>query len=636
MQNSPDQPGTPQNADVLTRAIAAIGIVYGDIGTSPLYTMRECFAGAFVMDPTPDNILGILSVIFWAMLLVTTVKYVIFILRADNEGEGGILALHALIQNRLGESGRAHGLLPAGATLAAGLFGAALLYGDSMITPAISVLSAIEGLDVATPMFSSFVVPATLVILTLLFLIQRHGTGTVGTFFGPLMCLWFVVLAVLGGHQIAEHPEVLAAVSPYYAVNFFWSHGWPGFMALGAVVLALTGAEALYADMGHFGRTPIRMAWFIMVFPSLLINYFGQGALLLGSPEAVSNPFYLLAPAWALYPLVGLSTAATVIASQAVISGAFSLTRQAVQLGYFPRLEIIHTSSEAIGQIYIPRVNWGLLATIFPLVLIFQSSSNLAAAYGVAVTATMVLTTLLFHVVLRRIWGWNALSAGLIIGFFLIIDLSFFASNAIKISEGGWLPLVLALATFILFTTWKRGRKILFERLTEETLPLDQFLKRIAVKSPIRVPGTSIFMTGSTDGVPHALLHNLKHNKVLHERVVLLTVVTRNVPHVPQDQRIAVTTLPANFYRILVSYGFTEDPDVPRDLEAAIEHGLDLNMMDTSFFLGRETLYPARPPKMALWREVVFIWMSRNAISATDFFKIPPNRVVELGTQIGL
>lgn len=633
---SATETSSSRNNDGLTRAIGAIGIVYGDIGTSPLYTMRECFAGAFRMEVSPGNVLGILSVIFWAMLMVVTIKYVIFILRADNEGEGGILALHALIQRTMGADGKTSGLLPAGGMLAAGLFGAALLYGDSMITPAISVLSAVEGLDVATPLLSPFVVPITLVILVLLFLVQSHGTGTVGALFGPVMVVWFLVLAVLGAVQIVTHPEVLAAINPVYAVDFFWRHGWPGFMALGAVVLALTGAEALYADMGHFGRRPIQLAWFLLALPALLLNYFGQGALLLSHPAAVESPFYLMAPGWALYPLVALATIATVIASQAVISGAFSLTRQAVQLGYFPRLEIVHTSSEEIGQIYIPRANWGLLATVVPLVLVFQSSSSLAAAYGVAVTATMVLTTLLFHVVLRRVWGWSALSAGIVVGFFLTIDLCFFASNALKISEGGWLPLLLASGTFILFTTWKRGRSILFERLREEAVPLDLFLKRITDKSPMRVPGTAIFMTGSQDGVPHALLHNLKHNKVLHQRVILMTVITRNVPHVPKHHRLEVRPLDKNFFRVIISYGFTEDPNVPQDLEEAAEHGLEVNMMETSFFLGRETLYPARPPRMALWREIMFIWMSRNAISATDFFKIPPNRVVELGTQIGL
>ncbi|CAK0763050.1 putative potassium transport system protein kup [Azospirillaceae bacterium] len=632
-------------------AISAIGIVYGDIGTSPLYTMRECFNGAYVMEPIPENILGILSLIFWSMAVVITLKYVTFIMKADNKGEGGILALQALMLHTLGSGGSAgkrRDSMISNFLLGLGLFGAALFYGDSMITPAISVLSAIEGMDVATPLFRPYVVPITLAVLACLFAFQRHGTGRVGALFGPIMCAWFISLGILGFRWITLAPEVLIALNPYYVFQFFATHQIPGILVLGGVVLALTGAEALYADMGHFGCKSIRVAWFLIVMPCLLLNYFGQGALLLINPAAVENPFFRLVPTWGVFPMVIMSTAATVIASQAVISGAFSLTRQAIQLGYWPRMKIQHTSSDEIGQIYIPSINWFLLLAIIALVLIFQSSSNLAAAYGVAVTGTMVITTILFYVVARHAWGWSRWMARPIVGVFLLIDLSFFASNAMKIMEGGWLPLAVALLAFILMTTWKSGRALLEQLLSETDLPLEYFLKRAMIKPPTRVAGTAIFMTSDQNGVPQPLLHNMKHNKILHQRVIFLTVQTEDVPYVAEGKRFEIIPLEQNFFRVLLRYGFIEDPNIPKDLENCRKAGLEFDMMDTSFFIGRETMVLsteqklpfwkrlAFPWKMPTWQKSVFIWMARNAVSITEFFKIPANRVVELGTQLEL
>lgn len=611
--------------------VGAIGIVYGDIGTSPLYTMKEVFGGTHPVLLSHDNVLGILSVIFVSLLIVVSLKYVLFIMRADNRGEGGIMALMALTQRVSVAGTRSRWLM-----MVMGIFGAALFYGDGMITPAISVLSAVEGLEVATPLLKPYVIPITLGVLAGLFMIQRRGTADVGALFGPAMCIWFAVLAVLGIHNIIDQPSVLQALNPVYAVNFFIDHKGHGFMALGAVVLALTGAEALYADMGHFGRPPITRAWFWFVLPALVLNYFGQGALLIHDPNAVRNPFYLLVPAWGLLPLVVLATVATIIASQAVISGAFSLTRQAIQLGYCPRMEILHTSAKEIGQIYVPAVNWTLLIMIIALVLGFRSSSSLAAAYGIAVTGTMVITTVLAFVVVRKLWGWNAFASGAVVTGLLAIDLAFLGANIVKIEHGGWFPLVVGIVIFTLMSTWKRGREMVFERLHTNEIALQPFLDGIAKHPPTRVPGTAVFMTAQPEGVPHALLHNLAHNKVLHERVALLTVVTEDVPWVSEARRLTVQALGNNFYRITIRYGFKDDTDIPKALHLCTEHGVECNMMETSFFLSRETLIPTIAPGMALWRERLFASMARNAGAAMAFFKIPTNRVVELGTQIEL
>ncbi len=616
---------------LLVMSLAALGIVFGDIGTSPLYALRVCFFGDYGVPATRDNVLGALSLIFWSLIIVISIKYLVFIMRADNHGEGGILALMALARPESGEGVGRRWLL-----LALALFGAALIYGDGMITPAISVLSAVEGLAVAAPVFHSLVQPATIVILILLFLIQRKGTARVGSLFGPVMLVWFTVLALLGIRGIVHHPGVLAALSPYYAFHFFASNAIHGFLALGAVFLVVTGGEALYADMGHFGKNPIRFAWFVLVLPVLLLNYFGQGALILGAPETAKNPFFLLAPNWALYPLILLSTMATIIASQAIISGSFSLTRQAVQLGFSPRLNIRHTSYSKIGQIYVPFVNWTLMVTAIALVIGFRTSDNLAAAYGVAVSTTMVISTLLFYVVAREKWGWPRWLITLVVAFFLVADLSFFSANIIKIDHGGWFPLLVAAVLFATMSTWKRGRRILRERLGEKMVPMDLFLGEIEKNQPYRVPGTAIYMTGTPNGVPPALLHNFKHNKVLHEQVALLTTITEDVPKVPPKERLEVADLGSGIHRIIAHYGFMEIPNVPKLLKKAQAKGLAFDMMKTSFFLGRETLIPTKRPGMAIWREWLFALLSRNSQRATSFFGIPVNRVVELGVQIEL
>ncbi|MDY7225681.1 potassium transporter Kup [Hyalangium rubrum] len=633
-------PGAPPVEPDISRrtaalALGALGVVYGDIGTSPLYSLRECFSGPHGITPTPANVMGVLSLIFWALFIIISVKYLLFVLRADNRGEGGILALLALVMQRPKGSQASRPGRPLLVML--GLFGAALLYGDGIITPAVSVLSAVEGLSVATPIFKPYIVPITLVILLALFLVQRHGTGGIGTVFGPVMCLWFVTLAVLGGKELVHNPAVLGALSPVQGVRFFLENGKQGFLVLGAVFLVVTGGEALYADMGHFGRRPIRWAWFCMVLPGLMLNYLGQGALLLRAPEAAHNPFYLLAPSWALYPLVVLATVATVIASQALISGAFSLTRQAMQLGYCPRMEVVHTSAEEMGQIYLPTLNRMLLIGVFIVVLGFRSSTALAAAYGIAVTATMAITTVLAYVVARERWGASRAVALPVAGVFLAVDLAFFGSNAVKIVHGGWFPLLLAVVIFTLLTTWKRGREILGGKMRVGSMDLGDLLKSLdGVHAPMRVPGTAVFMTGSPLGTPPALLHNLKHNKVLHEQVVLLTILSEDVPHVPPEEQLEVETLEQGFVRVIARYGFMDNPSVPNILQRCRERGLQFQLMRTSFFLGRETLIPSKKPGMAMWREALFSWMSRNARSATAFFRIPPNRVVELGAQVEL
>jgi KUP system potassium uptake protein len=604
--------------------------VFGDIGTSPLYTLRECFTGQHGLPLTQANVYGVLSVIFWTLMIVVTLKYVTLIMSADNRGEGGIMALTALVGRGLHDRRSRWWLV------GLGIFGAAMFYGDGMITPAISVLSAVEGLEVMTPALKLYVVPATLLILIALFSIQRHGTASVGVLFGPVTCLWFAALAVLGGLQLVRDPAVLAALNPAYAFDFLTGNPLAAFLALGAVVLAVTGTEALYADMGHFGAGPIRRAWLGFVLPALVLNYFGQGALLIHDPAAIKNPFYLLAPEWALLPMVILATCSTVIASQAVISGAFSLTRQAIQMGYCPRLTITHTSDRQIGQIYVPFINWSLLAAVMLLVVGFQSSSNLAAAYGIAVTMALTIDSLLIYIVLTRLWGWHRFAALATVIPLLAVDLSFLGSNALKIPQGGWFPIAIGVLVFTLLTTWKRGRAILLERQMKETMPLELFISSIATSPPARVPGTAVFLASTEGRVPAALLHNLKHNKVLHERVILLTLKTRDVPVVPAAERLAIRELGCDFLQIEAFYGFMQDQDIPTLLEECGRRGVRFDMMDTSFFVSRETLIPSVAPGMALWREKLFVSMSKNATKAIEYFNIPTNRVVELGTQIEL
>ena len=621
-----------QSRHLIYLAVGALGVVYGDIGTSPLYAFRESFHAEYGLAVIPHNVLGILSLIFWALITVISVKYLIFVLRADNRGEGGILALAALIGMRR----KVERHTPRYRLILLGLFGTALLYGDGMITPAISVLSAVEGLNVATPFLQPYVLPITVAILVGLFLFQSRGTEKVGKIFGPITLLWFVVLALLGLRWIIRQPGVLAAVNPLYGVSFFWENGWPGFLVLGSVFLVVTGGEALYADMGHFGKTPIRLAWFTVVLPALLLNYFGQGALLLEHPEAVENPFYRMAPTWALYPVVVIATTATVIASQALITGAFSLTRQAVQLGYLPRVAIHHTSADEIGQIYIPGINWLLMGSCIALVLAFGSSSNLAAAYGVAVTTTMVVTTLLLFMIEREHWHWSFSAAIAFTAFFLFIDLAFWGATLIKIPHGGWFPLVIGAVVFTLMTTWKRGRIILKERLRAGSMLFSTFVEQLKANAYTHVPGTAIFMYSDPNVTPPALLHNLKHNKVLHEQVVLLSVETAEIPRVPREERMEVHKLENGFYRVILRYGFMEDPNVPRELARARRHGLTFKPAEVTYFLGRERVLASQKPGMAIWRENLFAFMSRNARNATDFFRLPPDRVVELGAQVEL
>jgi KUP system potassium uptake protein len=615
---------------VAALAVAAVGVVFGDIGTSPLYTMKEAFGGPHAMPVTETNVLGILSLAFWSLMLVVSLKYVMFIMRADNRGEGGIMALMALALRAVGDSGQWRRVV-----IILAVLGAALFYGDGVITPAMSILGAVEGLKVAAPDLERFVVPITVVIVIGLFSFQRSGTARVGAIFGPIMCVWFLVLAILGVLEIMESPSILRGFSPYYGFKFFMAHPWLSFLALGTVVLAITGAEAVYADMGHFGPRPIRIAWFWLVFPCLMLNYFGQGALLLNDPANARNPFFLLAPEWALYPMIVLSTAAAVIASQAVISGAFSVTRQAVQLGFAPRMQIRHTSDETVGQIYVPWVNRFLLISIILVVIGFRSASNLAAAYGIAVTGTMLIDTLLALIVAVRLWHWSPWLAGFVGAAFLTIDLGFFTANIIKIPHGGWFPLVLGVIIFTVLTTWRKGRSLVLAQMKAEGLALKPFIASIAAHPPLRVPGTAVFMTANHDSVPHALLHNLKHNKVLHERNVLLTVETLEVPVADKESRIAIEPLGNEFFIMRLRFGFTEEPNVPRVMEGCQGCGLPFEMMDTTFFLSRETLIPTSERKgMPMWRDKLFAFMSRNSQSATAYFQIPGNRLIELGTQV--
>jgi len=604
--------------------LTAVGVVYGDIGTSPLYALRECFFGSHSVPATHDNVLGVLSLIVYSLFLVISVKYIGIVLRADNQGEGGILALTALIPG----AAKRPGVL-----VLLGIFGAALLYGDGMITPAITVLGAVEGLKVITPGLDPYVVPAAAVILVVVFAVQRHGTHRIGRLFGPIMVGWFAVLAILGIVWIAKYPDVLTAIDPRHAVRFLIENRGLGFAVLGAVFLVVTGGEALYADMGHFGARPIRVAWFAIVLPALLLNYFGQGALLLHVPET-RDPFFELAPAWTLWPLVILATAAAIIASQALISGAFSLTRQAIQLGYAPRLTVEHTSSWRMGQIYVPQVNWFLAIGTILIVFGFGSSGALAAAYGIAVALTMIITAILLHVIAVERWRWPLPAALAVTATFLAIDLTFFSANLLKFVQGGWLPIAIGISLFTLMTTWKTGRRIVYERLTARAFPLEAFVTAVRTAPPTRVSGTAIFMTAQPTGTPAALVHNLHYNKMLHEHVVVLTVATVPTPHVAPDERLTVRSMGAGIYNARIQYGFMEDPDVPEVLGQLRVAGVPIDEDDLTFFLGRETIVVGRRPGMATWREKLFVLMSRNAVRATAFFKLPPERVVELGVQV--
>lgn len=612
--------------------LAALGVVYGDIGTSPLYAVKETFNPAHGIPLSPENILGGISAIFWSLMVVVSLKYVILIMRANNRGEGGIMALLALALASVKKVGRSPTSI-----LLIGLFGAALFYGDAVLTPAISVLSAVEGIEVGTTALKPYVLPISVGVLIALFLFQRHGTATIGAFFGPVTIVWFLALAAAGIYGIVQYPAVLGALNPLHAFGFVTLHGFASFAVLGAVLLAFTGAEALYADMGHFGTAPIRLAWFGLVFPALALNYLGQGALLIVNPKAIENPFYLLFPSWALFPMVALATAATVIASQATISGAYSLTKQGIQLGYLPRMNVVQTSEKAIGQIYIPSLNGMLLAAVLIAVLGFGSSSSLASAYGVAVTGTMLATTLLTFFVIRYGWGYNLLLSLFATGFFIAVDMAFLSSSLLKVAEGGWFPLALGTGMFVVMMTWLRGRKVLLDRLQSSDIPLKSFLDSLFLALPPRVPGAAVFLTPTPDVVPHALLHNLNHNRVLHERVIFLTVKLKDVPWVPLSECATVEPLGHDCYRITLRFGFMNRPDVAQALNAMPpESGLEFDMMDTSFFLSRETIIPTAgiASGMALWRERLFATMSRNAGNAADYFHIPANRVIEIGTQV--
>ena len=630
-------PESPQGRYLAALSLAALGVVYGDIGTSPLYAIRESFGELYGVPPTPDNILGVLSLIFWSLIVVISVKYLVFVMRADVQGEGGVLVLTALVTpQRSPGSPAVQGSRRRHVLVLAGLFGAALLYGDGMITPAISVLSAVEGLGVATPIFEPFVLPLTIAILIALFSIQYRGTAGVGAVFGPVTLVWFAVLAAMGAIQIVQHPDVLGAINPAHGVEFFVANGLRGLLVLGSVFLVVTGGEALYADMGHFGILPIRLTWFAVVLPALLLNYFGQGALMIADPATAANPFFLMVPGpdWMIYPVVALATAATVIASQAVISGAFSLTRQAVQLGYLPRMEIRQTSEREIGQIYVPSLNWILLVACVGLVLGFRSSSALAAAYGVGVTTLMVFTTLLFAVVARRVWRWTLWQVLPLCGLFLAIDLAFWSANLPKIPQGGWFPLLIAGAVFLVMTTWKRGRQLIADRMAEDALPLEMFVEDPGLASLPRVTGTAVFLSGGSDRTSTALLHNIKHNHCLHQHVVQVTVETEDVARVPENERAEVHPLGSGFWRIRLRFGFSEEPNVPRALAALATPELPFAPMQTSYFLGRERILSTARPGMSWAREKLFALVSNNARSAASFYQIPPNRVVELGALV--
>ncbi len=608
--------------------LGAIGVVYGDIGTSVLYAVKEVFGSGHVPF-TPDNIYGILSIFFWTLTVIVSLKYVILVLRADNNGEGGLIAMLALASQAVKDKPRLRKVL-----LAVGIFGTSLFYGDGVITPAISVLSAVEGLEVVSPHFKQYVIPLTLVVLFCLFAVQKRGTSGIGKFFGPITLIWFLTIAVLGVSHIVTHPEILWAMSPHHAVGFMWAHPGISFIILGAVVLCVTGAEALYADLGHFGKRPIRLAWFGVAMPALTLNYFGQGALLLAEPEAVKNPFFMMAPDWALVPLVVMATLATVIASQALITGAFSVTKQVIQLGYLPRLNILHTSVRDTGQIYIPLVNWGLFVAIVLAVVMFRSSSNLAAAYGIAVTLDMLITTILTFFVIRFGWGYPLALCVAATGFFFVVDLAFFASNLLKLFQGGWFPLMIGGGVFMLMMTWKQGRSLLNDKLRADAIDLKDFLESVFLSPPTRVDGTAVFLTAEPGAVPNALLHNLKHNKVLHRQNLFVTVRNHEVPWIGRDKRLQVEPLGHDCWQVVVQYGFKDDPDIPSALHQLRVQGCDVEPMTTSYFLSRDTIIPTIGSGMAPWREKLFAQMHHNASGAADFLHLPSNAVVELGSKI--
>ncbi len=610
-----------------TLVLGAIGVVFGDIGTSPLYALQTTFTGSAPLPVIETNILGVLSLMFWTIMLLVSLKYVSIIMRADNHGEGGSLALLSMVSELTSKSPKTKWFVTA-----LGVFAAALFFGDGMITPAISVLSAVEGLDLVSHQFKVYILPITFIVLTGLFMIQKRGTATVGMAFGPIMIVWFICLGLFGLQAIMQSPQVLWALNPYYAYHFMAADPWVAFLALGSVVLAITGGEALYADMGHFGKYPIRLAWFGFVLPALVLNYFGQGALLLHNPKAIENSFYLLAPAWALVPMVLLATAATVIASQAVISGAYSLANQSVQMGFMPRIEVRQTSDKAQGQIYVPFTNWVLYLAVIYLVFTFQSSSNLAAAYGIAVTGTMTITTVLITFVMVLYWRWPLLLIVPLIAVLFTADLTFFAANAMKIPQGGWFPLGMAVISFTVLTTWKRGRKLLFEEIARQSVPMQVILDDADNFS--RVEGTAVFLTNVGEGAPSALLHNIKHNKVLHERNILLTVIVEDKPYVTQGNRLLIDDMGKGFYRVRIFYGFMDRPDLPEALNSCATLGLPFDMMSTSFFISRAMIVSSANPGMVKWRERLFLALSKNAMNAADFFKIPTNRVIEMGTRI--
>ena len=622
--------GVRVNRRLAQLSLAALGVVFGDIGTSPIYAIRECFHGVYGIAVTHANVMGVLSLMFWALVMIVGLKYLIFVFRADNHGEGGVIALTALVRGQRAPSGRSQAL----GVVALGLFAACLLYGDGMITPAISVLSAVEGIGVITPVFDPYVIPLTIAILCALFLIQRHGTARVGGLFGPVILVWLCFLAVTGAAQIVRAPQVLSAVFPWHAIRFLILNKLHGFVVLGAVFLVVTGTEALYADMGHFGTRPIRLTWFTLVFPALVLNYFGQGTLLLAYPEAARHPFYAMVPSWAMVPTVLLATCATIIASQAVISGAFSLTRQAIQLGYLPRLNIRHTSATQIGQIYVAPVNWMLMICTIALVIGFQYSSKLAAAYGVAVTSTMLITTTLFFIVARKRWNWPLVWAALLAGLFFLVDVLFFAANISKIFHGAWFPLVIGAFFFTLMLIWARGRQILADQLRKVMPPVHQFIVDLDSRPPDRIAGQAIFLTGNPYAVPVALAKNIKHNRVVHERTVLLHFQVEDVPRVPNLEKIQTEKLGGGFYRIVARYGFMEHPELERVLTLARTQGLDLNPQTLSYFVGRESLVMAEKPAMARWRAGLFLFMSRNASDAASFFNLPADQVIEVGVRM--
>lgn len=620
---------TTTKSSLRALTIAAVGIVYGDIGTSPLYTMKEVFSEAHGVVLNQANVLGVVSLIVWGLTIIVSLKYVTLILRASNRGEGGIMALMALALSSVTHKSRWYYTL----TLV-GLGGAALFYGDGVITPAISVLSAIEGLEVATPVLKPYVVPLTVIVLVALYMVQHNGTAGIGKWFGPIMVLWFGTLAAMGVVNIVQNPEILAALNPIHALQFLLVNRWTAFVALGAVVLAFTGAEALYADMGHFGKSAVRIAWFSVTFPALALNYLGQGALLLSHPDAVSNPFFQQLGAWSIFPLVILSTVATVIASQATISGTFSMTQQAIALGFLPRMRVLYTSDIEMGQIYIPFVNWAQLTVVLMAVIGFGSSSNLASAYGIAVTTTMLMTTILTFFVIRYGWKYNLLACLASTGFFLVIDAAFFSANALKIVHGGWFPLLLGAVMMLIMLTWRTGRELVFDNLKKHAIPLKDFLQSLFVSPPIRVEGTAVFFRAEGDGVPHAMLHNLLHNKILHQRTIFLTVMNEDIPRIPVTERIKVEALGHECYQVNVYYGFKDERDIPAALEMCANAGLTFEMMETSFFIARHNVISTVGGGMAMWREALFASMSRNARDAADYFRVPSNRVIELGTQI--